>query len=657
MALLCNKEALVNRLRSTFLVDQLVEHDLVGDDNRLSSPPSFDKPDSTTTQTDESNTRAQIAKFFLRPESSPGRSVSSSMSSHKSPPLSPLTRQRDLISDRTRSTHSETDTDDEYNDVDFSHLQLNLPDSVSITSPLYDLALEDDSDLEENMVLAAEQLKHTINANGGTGAGAQESVLVGGTDGAVGIRKSISSNAGLTAVRRPSKQRSVVGVHVDVGSVLSGSVLPVRRHSDFPLGSGIDEMSPPQPAPAVAPKEIEVSRVAIAETAAIPPSMLSQQLQQLNGGIQSSLRHYKAAAASADGCQLTFYLPKSPKPIAAKVRSDCPVYMALGYSLYLYVESGQEPKLTEEEYDANSWNVRLAEDDGLPDEDFPALDRVRPITSYSVDEFALVRATEEEFAANSARTPNKFAPRPKQPARMSNPDAAASESQIRVYMYPYDPLLSEPIWDNLVDGGSSVQTIFDSVCKDRMLEQNMYVLRLGATKRIVSNSELVGTLDDFSLEMTPRRALQREDSLPFAISPVKAAAANKRDSQKSTDGTGSLLPANLLGYHQYKVWRRQQMKILGRQRRELAIDGEYIRIQPPEDRMAGENEKTTQFHIKRVGRVKQSSKVSTNFKILVYKDGGPKYYFLEGESPEITRDIVNRISSMMRRSGTSLPRF
>lgn len=633
MALLYNKDALIDQLRATFVVDQLVEQELVADNTPF---PQFTSP------TDEA-AGGSTAKFFLRPDSSPNPSASSSISSRRSHKLSPHSRPFGAPIEHSHSSHSDTDTDYDFNDAEFSHLQLNNSDSASVDTPLYDLALEDDSDLEENIGLAAEQLKNTVLQGRDGGEGAHGN-----------IRKSTSSNIGLLSSRRPSKQRSVVGMHTEIGSVLTGSVMPTRRHSDFPM-SGVPDI--PEPKKEEPVSEIQVSRVQIDESSHPVSSLLSQQLQEQDGGAQSMLKHYKAAAASTDGAELTFYLPsKTKKPITIKVRRDCPVNMALGYTLYLYVESGQEPKLTEEEYDANRWNVRLVEDDGMPDEDFPALDRVRSITLYSVDEFALVPATNEEFDANSHTTPNKFARNTKLVPNRSA--SSAGEVPVSVYLYPYDPLLSQAIFDDVVNSKSTVQAVFDSVCKTRMLERDMYVLRLGSTKRIISNSEPVSEIAGQALEMTPRRALQRDEGvLPSPVSPTKAPFkdAKRRLSQRTTDDDNGL-HANVLGYHHYSVWRRQQMKILGRQRRELAIDGEYIRIQPPEDRMAGENEKTTQFHIKRVGRVKQSSKVSTNFKILVYKDAGPKYYFLEGESAEITRDIVNRISSMMKRSGSSFAR-
>ncbi|PRT53607.1 Target of rapamycin complex 2 subunit sin1 [Wickerhamiella sorbophila] len=636
MALLYDKDALLDRLKATFLVDQLVDQELVADSTPF--------PDFTNLPSDETaKQEGQVAKFFLKPDSSPNRTPSSSISSHRSAKYSPLSQPFEPQIDHDHSSHSDTDTDYDLNDTEFPELQLNNSNSASGDTPLYDLALEDDSDLEENIVLAAEQLKNTVldGQNGTEGPHAH-------------IRKSTSSNLALLSSRRPSKQRSIIGMPTEVGSVLTGSVMPVRRHSDFPL-SGVPDI--PQPTEEEQTRELEVERVSVDESSHATASLLSQQLQEQDGGATSLLKNYKAAAGSADGAELKFYIPsKTKKPITVKVRRDCPVNMALGYTLYSYVESGQEPKLTEEEYDANRWNVRLVEDDGMPDEDFPALDRVRSITLYSVDEFALVPATDEEFAANSQVTPNKFARNAQHvPSRSTN---SAAEVPVSVYLYPYDPLLSQAIFDEVVDSKSTVQTVFDSVCKIRMLEHDMYVLRVGSTKRIISSSEPVAAIAGQPLEMTPRRALQRDEGiLPSAVSPTKPLFkdARRRLSQRTTDDDDGL-PANVLGYHHYKVWRRQQMKILGRQRRELAIDGEYIRIQPPEDRMVGENEKTTQFHIKRVGRVKQSSKVSTNFKILVYKDAGPKYYFLEGETPEITRDIVNRISSMMKRSGSSFVR-
>lgn len=86
-------------------------------------------------------------------------------------------------------------------------------------------------------------------------------------------------------------------------------------------------------------------------------------------------------------------------PVEITVKHDCTTHFAIGYAI---MKADIEPG------DANFYNLRIVEDDGEPDEDFPALERTRAVASYHVDEFAIVRATDSEYRENSKRTPNKI---------------------------------------------------------------------------------------------------------------------------------------------------------------------------------------------------------------------------------------------------------
>ncbi|KAI6247057.1 Target of rapamycin complex 2 subunit sin1 [Erysiphe necator] len=93
----------------------------------------------------------------------------------------------------------------------------------------------------------------------------------------------------------------------------------------------------------------------------------------------------------------------------------------IGLSLWKYGEEKLEPNLPEEKLNINRWTLRLVEDEEV-DYDFPALDRAKPVVAFSTannraarsrsgskpyDEFALVEATDEEFAENQ-KIPSHF---------------------------------------------------------------------------------------------------------------------------------------------------------------------------------------------------------------------------------------------------------
>ncbi|KAM3073721.1 Component of a membrane-bound complex containing the Tor2p kinase, variant 2 [Clarireedia jacksonii] len=91
----------------------------------------------------------------------------------------------------------------------------------------------------------------------------------------------------------------------------------------------------------------------------------------------------------------------------------------IGLSLWRYFEEKLEPAIPPEKLNVNRWTLRLVEDEEV-DYDFPALERTKPVVSFTTannraarsrsnskpyDEFALVEATDEQFEENQRLTP------------------------------------------------------------------------------------------------------------------------------------------------------------------------------------------------------------------------------------------------------------
>lgn len=80
---------------------------------------------------------------------------------------------------------------------------------------------------------------------------------------------------------------------------------------------------------------------------------------------------------------LSLFFPHSDmpsKPIKTRIRRDATVEEVIGFGLYLYCEEGRTPPLdegledgTERDIRMNTvgWGLRIVEDDGEVDEDFP----------------------------------------------------------------------------------------------------------------------------------------------------------------------------------------------------------------------------------------------------------------------------------------------
>jgi hypothetical protein len=129
---------------------------------------------------------------------------------------------------------------------------------------------------------------------------------------------------------------------------------------------------------------------------------------------------------------LRIYAPfsESSEPFEVRIRrtvhqgegGDRPVTVAdlIGLSLWRYNEEKLEPPLPSDKLNVNWWMLRMVEEDGEVDEDFPPLDRKKQLTSFTTannragrarsnsrvyDSFALIQASPEEFDDNQKLTP------------------------------------------------------------------------------------------------------------------------------------------------------------------------------------------------------------------------------------------------------------
>ncbi|KAJ1977223.1 Component of a membrane-bound complex containing the Tor2p kinase [Dimargaris verticillata] len=122
---------------------------------------------------------------------------------------------------------------------------------------------------------------------------------------------------------------------------------------------------------------------------------------------------------------LEIFLPHTDNPTTpfkVSVKSNATVEDVIGFTLFEYVDQGLLPEITDEFTDVAQWNVRIVEDDGTVDEDFPALDRSRQITKFGANQFALCRnasaqkqtrerpQTRQQAATSTLRISTRFMP-------------------------------------------------------------------------------------------------------------------------------------------------------------------------------------------------------------------------------------------------------
>ncbi|PWN49987.1 hypothetical protein IE53DRAFT_362725 [Violaceomyces palustris] len=102
-------------------------------------------------------------------------------------------------------------------------------------------------------------------------------------------------------------------------------------------------------------------------------------------------------------------------------------------------------------------------------------------------------------------------------------------------------------------------------------------------------------------------------------------------------------------YKTYTVNRKTPM-FVGRHERILTLDGDWIHIMPADSRAF--QTKATSFHISSVASCKQSSKLPTGFKILVWRENprDTKRYDFEAEDRRQAAEIVKEVNTLKSQS-------
>ena len=197
----------------------------------------------------------------------------------------------------------------------------------------------------------------------------------------------------------------------------------VRRSQHPPPHMSIGDLPPPRPMSTIRPVSLPP-----------PRSLLTAALRKKT----ASLPFQRYAALSGQGEQnpimVRIYVPFSRQPskpfevavrpsVHQDQRPDRAVTVAdlIALSLWRYVEEKREPPLPANRLNVNWWTLRMVEEGGEVDDDFPPLERSRPLASFTTannnkglrfranskvyDDFGLVQASAAEYADNVTTTP------------------------------------------------------------------------------------------------------------------------------------------------------------------------------------------------------------------------------------------------------------
>ncbi|OCF45799.1 hypothetical protein I317_00287 [Kwoniella heveanensis CBS 569] len=433
----------------------------------------------------------------------------------------------------------------------------------------------------------------------------------------------------------------------------------------------------------------------------------------------ASLYATVAAPSSVPSLSLEMYFPHSQKPtdpIVAKVRKDATVEEVTGFGLYKYWEEGRLPLLSDDEdevkWSSVGWGLRIVEDDGEVDEDFPALDRDSQISKFSYGQFAIVEATDEQIRQNAAKAPTiqrrpsrilasarpskpPGAPQPPSrgntlnvPAQANNASASAGSSFLSLEHTPLGvagPALSSTA--TAMKGSMGLSSTSSEVVRLKIrvtasadvhftttinVPSDMYIADLTEVlckkKRLqMPATDWVLCLADLTLALPLDRtvaSLEGRTDLALVRRQWATEHGLRIDDRRGGDPSASIFkrqsePAPMQRFgpgladftQTYKKYTVQRKIPIGRHERVLAIDGDYIHIMPSESRAFFDSMKTTSFHITLVASCKLTGRAG-GFKINVWREGAQKRYEFEAENQRQATDIVSTIRQLMKSYST-----
>ncbi|WBW74435.1 MAP kinase and TOR substrate adaptor Sin1 [Schizosaccharomyces osmophilus] len=375
--------------------------------------------------------------------------------------------------------------------------------------------------------------------------------------------------------------------------------------------------------------------------------------------------------AEPNPLKLKIYCPFSEnasQPMYVELRHSILVSEAIGYILFQYISQSIMPLIEDEAQNPNYWNLRIVEDDGELDDDFPALDRTGPLAKFSFDAFALVKATNAQIKENQAAFPfvttkKKLAPvsdddhlHIRNLSSTSNNSHKVGESDkdifnsmhvVQIRLYPYGE--SSRFCNVEVSKNTRFAMVLNQVCWMKQLERFKYTLRIADSNVTLPLDKTFQSIDGFpTLELVKKKMRDKKGpGLPVSTPSPEESTYNstKKDYFPPAYNAADIMSSNT--YQEFIVWKRQPVSFMGRHERLLAIDGEYIHIMPSESRNIFETPKTTSIHVGSIIICKQSKKSPCNFKLIISRNRETKRYDFEVLSSLEAAVIVSRVRTLM----------
>ncbi|KAI0826522.1 stress-activated map kinase interacting protein 1-domain-containing protein [Trametes gibbosa] len=420
--------------------------------------------------------------------------------------------------------------------------------------------------------------------------------------------------------------------------------------------------------------------------------------------------------AESESIIVRVYFPTARKPegqaLELTVRKDATVEEVLGYALWTYWEEGWLPKIDEGlsgeddpkwevKCSAVGWTLRIAEEDGEVDEDFPPPDRMGKISKFNLDAYAVLEANPSQLQQNKIleskiqRRISRVVGKKKSTGLLSAPSVAPN------LILPTDTLLGSPgsfvgmISSSIgpstshgpptflririasaadepghisttiqASGGMYMAEVLDAVCQKR---------KLNSPKDYALVVEVGDMKMNIPLDRTVRSLQGKRELILMTKSMLSQYGVEVRERKGTTDPNASIFTTDVAiqeqslskmfelmnAYRKYTVYRKVPM-LVARSARTLAIDGGYIHARirtfqsatciiptATKAKHVFDSGKTSSYHLKSVVTCSQSSKNSAMFKLIVHSGAETsKRYEFEAESPKLAAEIVSTIRAL-----------
>ncbi|TFK66345.1 hypothetical protein BDN72DRAFT_844502 [Pluteus cervinus] len=515
---------------------------------------------------------------------------------------------------------------------------------------------------------------------------------------------------------RTRHRRSPEGVRKErrTGSYLERST-PSKHEDDNPTGRKADAL--PQLKPPTSPynsssaslhpipsPDINFTRKAVGPLK-VQKSSLSAMLASSSSSSNPFSEFYAAISGRGEAAasNVKVYFPHAKKPAGRtmdlNVRKDSTVEEVIGFALWTYWEDGWLPKLDEGLFgeddpkwaikvSAVGWILRIAEDDGEVDDDFPPPDRSGKVVKFNADAFAVLEATAGQVQQNQVleskivRRPSRTTSSKKHekltvPSTHTLPTIPSGSAifgsalgslslstslgpssshgpQIFLRIRVEDTADAVHISTTIpVSAGMYMQEALELVCRKRkLMNPNDYVL-------VVSEGKILIPLDRTVASLQGKRELLllKRSALPMNYDITKltgkttdpnASIFKRMSDTPEVVSSSTLLSDFSTAYKKYTIYRKTPIG-LARQERTLAIDGGYVHIMPTANKAKAvfDSAKTSSYHIKSIADCQQSAKTSPVFKLVfLTRKGGTKRYDFEAETPKLAAEIVHNVKTM-----------